>query len=80
VKSRERVFRAGPWARLAACRDAPGVDFYADGKTKRSVEGVERAKSVYGGCRVRLSCLEAGLGEQWGVWERPWLARAARGR
>jgi WhiB family redox-sensing transcriptional regulator len=54
-----------PWARYAACRDAPGVDFFAE---RAALEEVERAKAVCRLCPVRLSCLEAGLEEQFGVW------------
>jgi len=52
-----------PWARLAACRAAPDVDFFAE-----APEEVARAKAVCEGCRVRLSCLEASLYEPYGVW------------
>ena len=56
----------GPWAELAACRDAPGVDFFPELRTKNGAEKADRAKAVCARCRVRAACLEAGLEEQFG--------------
>lgn len=59
-----------PWARLAACRDTPGVDFFVEAVRNRvdMHETIKRAKEVCEGCSVRLSCLEAGLREPFGIW------------
>jgi WhiB family transcriptional regulator, redox-sensing transcriptional regulator len=56
------------WAHLAACRDAAGVDFYAEGKNKAVQREIERARAVCRACPVDLSCLEAGLQEKFGLW------------
>jgi WhiB family redox-sensing transcriptional regulator len=70
--------RQKPWANQAACREAPGVDFFAEGRHPSGIEQTEGAKAVCKGCRVRLMCLDAGLDEEWGVWGG--LAAAERRR
>ena len=70
--------RQKPWANQAACREAPGVDFFAEGRHPSGIEQTEGAKAVCKGCQVRLRCLDAGLDEEWGVWGG--LAAAERRR
>ncbi len=59
----------GAWADRAACCDAPAdVDFFAEGRGLAGKQEIENAKAICGGCPVRLSCLEAGISEEFGVW------------
>jgi WhiB family redox-sensing transcriptional regulator len=67
-----------PWANQAACRQVPGVNFFAEGKHPSGIAETEGAKAVCKRCPVRLSCLDAGLDEEWGVWGG--LAAAERRR
>jgi WhiB family transcriptional regulator, redox-sensing transcriptional regulator len=62
-------FKLPSWADHAACLNS-AVDFFVgEGpKTREVVEQVELAKAVCVGCRVRRSCLEFGLYEQYGIW------------
>ncbi len=61
------AIRSWPWARLAACRDT-SVDFYIEGKSRAVMREIERAKALCATCPMRLSCLEAGLEERYGIW------------
>jgi hypothetical protein len=45
--------RQKPWANQAACREAPGVDFFAEGRHPSGIEKTEGAKAVCKGCQVR---------------------------
>jgi hypothetical protein len=49
------------WHARAACRGADPVLFFAE-------QTEDEAKLLCRSCPVRLDCLEAGLGEPWGVW------------
>jgi hypothetical protein len=49
------------WHTLAACRGADPALFFAE-------QMEDEAKLLCRSCPVRLDCLEAGLGEPWGVW------------
>jgi WhiB family redox-sensing transcriptional regulator len=64
------VAGSGAWADRAACRDAPApVDFFAEGRSEAVLQEIEKAKAICEGCPARLSCLEAGLRETFGVWD-----------
>jgi WhiB family transcriptional regulator, redox-sensing transcriptional regulator len=64
----ERLTGPVPWAHLAACRDAPGVDFFVEGRTRAALRETERAKAVCAACRVRAVCLSGALEERFGIW------------
>jgi WhiB family redox-sensing transcriptional regulator len=49
------------WHARAACRGADPALFFAE-------QMESEAKALCCCCPVRLDCLEAGLGEPWGVW------------
>ena len=53
------------WRQAAACRNAPGTNFYPDTEAE-----ARPAKRVCAGCPVRRVCLETALrnGERYGVW------------
>jgi WhiB family redox-sensing transcriptional regulator len=66
LRPRRRERACGPsWA---PGRDAPGVDFFPELKTRKGAKQAERAKAVCVGCPVRQACLEAGLEERFGIW------------
>jgi WhiB family redox-sensing transcriptional regulator len=58
------------WRQLAACRDAPDVDFFAEGAGHAARQETERAKAVCSNRPVREDCLQYALrsGEKFGIW------------
>lgn len=59
----------GPdWHKQAACRGMSAALFYAEKSGNDSVQQVAVAKTVCAGCPVRAECLDAGLGEEHGIW------------
>lgn len=68
----------GLWAELGACRDAPGVDFYPEPKSRKGAKEAERAKAVCAGCPVRQACRRGGMDERFGIWGG--LTETERGR
>ncbi len=75
-----------PWARLAVCRDTPGVDFFVEAVRNRVDMQTRRSSGPRKSARGAqcLSCLEAGLREPFGIWggltvrERRKLREAAK--
>lgn len=54
---------------MGTCRGLPVAVFFGkNDKAPMSSKETDRAKQVCTICPVRLDCLEAGLGEPWGVW------------
>jgi WhiB family redox-sensing transcriptional regulator len=57
-----------PWTERAACRDAPGGDFFADTYPSRRSAEIATAKAICAKCPVSKQCLSAGLNEDFGIW------------
>ncbi|MGO9657371.1 MAG: WhiB family transcriptional regulator [Acidimicrobiales bacterium] len=77
---------SGGWTERAACRDAPGSDFFSDLYRSHKAAEIAAAKAICAKCPVRKQCLSAGLDEEFGIWggltaeERRQLPRRLRQR
>ena len=77
---------SGGWTERAACRDAPGNDFFVDLCHSHKAAEIAAAKAICAKCPVSKQCLSAGLEEEFGIWgglaaeERRRLPRPRRQR
>jgi WhiB family redox-sensing transcriptional regulator len=59
---------SSPWTERAACRDAPGGDFFVDMYPSRRGAEIATAKAICATCPVNKQCLSAGRNEEFGIW------------
>ena len=57
------------WTQDAACRGLPADWWYPPAPiTPQATADMKRAKALCSDCPVQLQCLEAGMGEDYGIW------------
>lgn len=57
------------WLTRAACRGLPADWWYPPAPiTPAATADMKKAKVICASCDVRLDCLQAGMGEDYGIW------------